>query len=371
MSDPVIPWFERHLGPDAVPALPALRQKAAQVPHEVAIRLKRRGVWHTTTWERLAMLTQAALAGWAHAGLQPGQTLVVVGALGVEVIASLYAAQALGAQIEVAQSDVQADLIRRARYVLAGDAHDLAWVWRHRGQALTWLVVADEEALTGVLQLNDGHLVSLAQLLQLGLSSERSVADLAQAGSFAFRIWGTTLALAHQLHVALPHDLGARPDRRVVEQAVLADFALTWWPGVEWLLQHWLASQATLWIAEAQGHQDKDRREARADVWLTSSAAVRQWLAAVDERTPARGLARWAVRRVLSGRRDALTVLLRLKLRASLGIEGLGRVITDQGLPAPEQARLQTLGVSTSWRTPTEAPSAPQVAPLVLAGGLS
>ncbi|HEV7912539.1 MAG TPA: AMP-binding protein, partial [Albitalea sp.] len=74
-----------------------LLDHAAQRPDAPALREKEYGIWQTTSWSQLAELVQAFSAGFAQAGLQHGQHVVVIGENRPRLYACMLAAQSLGA----------------------------------------------------------------------------------------------------------------------------------------------------------------------------------------------------------------------------------------------------------------------------------
>jgi long-chain acyl-CoA synthetase len=77
---------------------PQLLQKhAAARGSAPAMREKEFGIWQTTTWSELALLTEHIACGLHRAGLQRGEHLVVIGANRPRLSAAMLAAQALGA----------------------------------------------------------------------------------------------------------------------------------------------------------------------------------------------------------------------------------------------------------------------------------
>ena len=70
---------------------------AAQRPDAPALREKVYGIWQTTTWAELALLVRRLACGLAHAGLQRGDHVVVVGENRPRLYATMLAAQSLGA----------------------------------------------------------------------------------------------------------------------------------------------------------------------------------------------------------------------------------------------------------------------------------
>ena len=74
-----------------------LLDHAKQRPDAPALREKVYGIWQTTTWAELALLVRRLACGLAHAGLQRGDHVVVVGENRPRLYATMLAVQALGA----------------------------------------------------------------------------------------------------------------------------------------------------------------------------------------------------------------------------------------------------------------------------------
>jgi long-chain acyl-CoA synthetase len=74
-----------------------LLEHAKARPDAPALREKEYGIWQTTTWSALALLVRRLACGLAHAGVQRGDHLVVVGENRPRLYATMLAAQSLGA----------------------------------------------------------------------------------------------------------------------------------------------------------------------------------------------------------------------------------------------------------------------------------
>ncbi len=74
-----------------------LLEHAKARPNAAAMREKEYGIWQTTTWADLALLVRRLACGLAHAGVQRGDHIVVVGENRPRLYASMLAAQSLGA----------------------------------------------------------------------------------------------------------------------------------------------------------------------------------------------------------------------------------------------------------------------------------
>src|SRR6267143_6673624 len=99
---------------DTFPKL--LARNAAQFSSRPAFRHKDLGIWHTWTWAQVAEIVRAYAAGLHRLGLQPGDTIAIVGSNRPKLYWTLMAAQALRAIPVPVYSDAVADELA---YVLA------------------------------------------------------------------------------------------------------------------------------------------------------------------------------------------------------------------------------------------------------------
>ena len=74
-----------------------LLDHAKQRPAAAALREKEYGIWQTTSWSALAVLVRHLACGFAAAGLQRGQHVVVVGDNRPRLYACMLAVRVLGA----------------------------------------------------------------------------------------------------------------------------------------------------------------------------------------------------------------------------------------------------------------------------------
>ncbi|MBC7995278.1 MAG: AMP-binding protein [Rhizobacter sp.] len=72
-------------------------EHAAQRPDAPALREKEFGIWQTLSWSQLATLVRELAGGFAAAGLQRGQHVVIIGENRPRLYAAMLAAQSLGA----------------------------------------------------------------------------------------------------------------------------------------------------------------------------------------------------------------------------------------------------------------------------------
>src|SRR6266571_6816231 len=99
---------------DTFPKL--LARNAAQFSSRPAFRHKDLGIWQTWTWAQVAEIVRAYAAGLHRLGLQPGDTIAIVGSNRPKLYWTLMAAQALRAIPVPVYSDAVADELA---YVLA------------------------------------------------------------------------------------------------------------------------------------------------------------------------------------------------------------------------------------------------------------
>lgn len=89
-----------------------LLEHAKKRPQAPALREKEFGIWQTLSWSALATLVRRLAVGLAHAGLQRGQHVVVVGENRPRLYASMLAAQSLGAvPVPLYQDAVAAEFV--------------------------------------------------------------------------------------------------------------------------------------------------------------------------------------------------------------------------------------------------------------------
>jgi long-chain acyl-CoA synthetase len=97
---------------DSVPGL--LLEQAGARPDGVAIRSKRRGIWHAITWARLGERVARLAGGLQELGVRPGGAVGLVGENTPEWIVADLAIQALGASSAALPTQTPPDAIVRA-----------------------------------------------------------------------------------------------------------------------------------------------------------------------------------------------------------------------------------------------------------------
>jgi long-chain acyl-CoA synthetase len=122
---------------DTFPKL--LLRNAAQFGARPAFRHKDLGIWQTWTWAEVAVLVRACAAGLYRLGLQPGDTIAVVGSNRPKLYWTMMAAQALRAIPVPVYSDAVAD--------------ELAFVLAHAEAKL--VAAQDQEQVDKVLSVSD------------------------------------------------------------------------------------------------------------------------------------------------------------------------------------------------------------------------
>src|SRR6516165_1387257 len=122
---------------DTFPKL--LLRNAAQFGARTAFRHKDLGIWQTWTWAEVAALVRAYAAGLHRLGLQPGDTIAVVGSNRPKLYWTMMAAQALRAIPVPVYAEAVAD--------------ELAFVLAHAEAKL--VAAQDQEQVDKVLSVSD------------------------------------------------------------------------------------------------------------------------------------------------------------------------------------------------------------------------
>src|SRR6195256_4703175 len=122
---------------DTFPKL--LARNAAQFSSRPAFRHKDLGIWQTWTWAQVAEIVRAYAAGLHRLGLQPGDTIAIVGSNRPKLYWTVMAAQALRAIPVPVYSDAVAD--------------ELAYVLAHAD--VKFVAAQDQEQVDKVLSVSD------------------------------------------------------------------------------------------------------------------------------------------------------------------------------------------------------------------------
>lgn len=139
-----------------------LMQHAQSRPGAAALREKHLGIWQTTTWPELAALVKDMAGGFAAAGLQRGEHLVVVGDNRPRLYAAMLAAQSLGAiPVPLYQDAVAAEC-----------------VFPINNAEVRFAVVEDQEQVDKMMELR----AQCAQLAYVWFDDPRGLRHYAQPG---------------------------------------------------------------------------------------------------------------------------------------------------------------------------------------------
>ena len=168
------------VGPTSLPGL--LVRHARERPSEVALREKRRGVWHETTWEGYADRARRAGLGLAGLGVEAGDRVAIQSENRVEWVVADVGTQGIGAvSVGVYPTSPAAEveyLLAHSEAVVfvAEDEEQLDKVLavRERLPALRRIVVVDPR---GVRDLDDPMLMTFAELEELGAERDAAAWD--------------------------------------------------------------------------------------------------------------------------------------------------------------------------------------------------
>src|SRR5438876_2342580 len=122
---------------DTFPKL--LLRNAAQFGNRPAYRHKDLGIWQTWTWAQVTEIVRAYAAGLQRLGLQPGDTIAIVGSNRPKLYWTMMAAQALRATPVPVYSDAVAD--------------ELAFVLAHA--ETKFAAAQDQEQVDKILSVSD------------------------------------------------------------------------------------------------------------------------------------------------------------------------------------------------------------------------
>jgi long-chain acyl-CoA synthetase len=139
-----------------------LLEHAERRPQAAALREKEYGIWQTTTWSQLAQQVRAMACGFAQAGVQRGQHLVVIGENRPRLYAAMLAAQSLGA----------------VPVPLYQDAAAAEFVFPVNNAEVGFAVVEDQEQVDKMLELR----AQCPQLARLWYDDPRGLRHYAEPG---------------------------------------------------------------------------------------------------------------------------------------------------------------------------------------------
>lgn len=300
----------------------ALQAHAWRTPSTEALRAKRGGVWQSHSWSELGALVRCTASHWSSKGVRPGDAVVAVGPLTVNLIVTMFAIDVLGATVEIADAAKEAALLAQARFIYAGGPGGLAQAMPPRVDTRAVIVNDDDmdsPAWRGGLASNgepggeaacdwfeDTASTRAAPLIRVHTEDGEAHAWARMAGSASW-----------------PHK------RRI---RVLADFDPTWSFGLRQLAVEWPTSDALLFLPEPAGHANVDRKEARCTLWLASPDHLASSI--VDEAS-----ARWPMHGAgapgtltKQAARCAADWFARSRMRSALGLSRVRQLETDHSL---------------------------------------
>jgi len=238
----------------------ALQAHAWRTPNTEAICAKRSGIWQSHSWSELGALARCTASHWSSKGVRPGDAIVAVGPLTVNLIVTMFAIDVLGATVEIADASKEAALLAQARFVYAGGPGGLERAGPPRVD--TSAVIVSDDDMNGLAwRGNPGSNGEPGSKAACGWSDDVAstrVGPLIRVHTED----GEAYAWARMAKGASwPHERRTR---------VLADFDPTWSFGLRQLAIEWPTSDALLLLPEPGGQADVDRRESRCTLWLAS-----------------------------------------------------------------------------------------------------
>ncbi len=219
---------------------------AAQRPTAPALREKVYGIWHTTTWAELALLVRRLACGLAHAGVQRGDHIVVVGDNRPRLYATMLAAQALGAVpvplyqdaaateyvFPINNAEVGFAIVEDQEQVdklleLRAQCPTLARIWFDDPRGLRNYDEPGLDSLDALVAAGQAHDASNARLFddEVALNQPHDVAAM----FFTSGTTGNPKGVVHTHHTLLDRaTAGKNFDRLTEKEEVLAYMPLAW-----------------------------------------------------------------------------------------------------------------------------------------------
>ncbi len=219
---------------------------AAQRPTAPALREKVYGIWQTTTWAELALLVRRLACGLAHAGVQRGDHIVVVGDNRPRLYATMLAAQALGAVpvplyqdaaateyvFPINNAEVGFAIVEDQEQVdklleLRAQCPTLARIWFDDPRGLRNYDEPGLDSLDALVAAGQAHDASNARLFddEVALNQPHDVAAM----FFTSGTTGNPKGVVHTHHTLLDRaTAGKNFDRLTEKEEVLAYMPLAW-----------------------------------------------------------------------------------------------------------------------------------------------
>lgn len=150
-----------------------LQQHATQRSNNVALRLKRYGIWNSYTWAEVASEVQKLACGFAATGLKPGDKVAVIGNNVPPLFFSILAAQSLGAVPVPLHADSTTEELKvllencEAKFVVLQDQQQVDAIY----EAITELPNLKEVVyfdVRGMQEYDHTHLKSYIEFEEIG-----------------------------------------------------------------------------------------------------------------------------------------------------------------------------------------------------------
>jgi long-chain acyl-CoA synthetase len=323
---------------DSMPA--ALLENARARPDAVALRHKRRGIWHELTWARLCDEVTALAGGLAARGVGAGSAVALLGENRPDWIVADLALQALGARVVVPPPGLPAGPMRSlldahgVRLALCGDQEHVDAVL-DAGDDAPAVVAFD---MTGMRHYDRRLVQPLVAAAAAPLDPERAgAATVVEVGSWtddaAPAVVHTSAELVAAAHAAAER-LALDPRDRNLCLLPLASF-----PNRVLDVYAMLVAGAQVQLPESPASAPEDLRECSPTVLSVVPRALEllhrsSQARALRASRPKRAAYRWGMRRLERRRRGLAFALVGWPVARDLGIEAVRRIACVDG-PAP------------------------------------
>ena len=333
-----------------------LHRNAANIGARTAMREKRRGIWHQSTWAQHADVTMRFAAGLAARGFARGDRLAVIGDNSPLLYASLLAAQALGG-IGIplrpdAEADRIADILRDAGASVAVAADDM----------LDRLEGAEPRLVVRFGRRSDelaAHVVTFDEVMTRSSDTVDAAVAQGRPEDVALRLYGATderaVSVSHGELLAAADALAVSADMHETDD-VIAWLPMAWLGDMLGSLVLPLLTGCTCNCPEGHETARQDLREIGPTVMLAPPAIWQEMLADIDARAgETRGLKRLLLRACRNAAENAAPgaakalgdALVFAPLRDQLGLRRLRAAFSiGDALPPHVLRGLQAIGVA-------------------------
>ena len=221
-------------------------EHARQRPEAAALREKVYGIWQTTSWAELALLVRRLACGLAHAGLQRGDHVVVVGENRPRLYATMLAVQSLGAVpvplyqdaapgeyvFPINNAEVRLAIVEDQEQVdkmldLREQCPTLARIWYDDPRGLRNYEETGLDSLDALVAAGQAHDAANARLFDDEVN--RNQPDDVAAMFFTSGTTGNPKGVVHTHHTLLDRAVaGQKFDKLTHDEEVLAYMPLAW-----------------------------------------------------------------------------------------------------------------------------------------------